>query len=199
MQNIQSRLGWIRRPPPSLSKLQKQWMMRPGALTAGIRQLGSVRLNVIKEYAGAVCLEDSYSLHLPRRAQVWTREIYMSIDDIPCVVARSVAPLRASHGVWQGVRRLKSRPLADILYQNKSITRTNFDVQRLSKSRQLTKIACLVERNVRTKEVTATAAHQHTIGMLCGRRSVFWRSKTPLLVSECFLPTFWELAAQHNV
>jgi len=194
MQNIQSRLGWIRRPPPSLSMLQKHWMMRPGALTAGLRQLGNVRLNVIREYAGAVCLEDSYSLHLPRCAQVWTREIYMSIDDIPCVVARSVTPLRASHGVWQGVRRLKSRPLADILYQRKSITRTNFDVQRLLKSRQLTKLAFLVERNLRAKDVPMTATHQ-----LCARRSVFWRSKTPLLVSECFLPIFWELAVQHNV
>src|SRR3546814_2775441 len=66
------------------------------------------------------------------RSPVWVREIIMSIDGVDSVFARSFTPLSASHGLWQGMRRLRTRPLADMLYNNPQIIRSPFFARRLS-------------------------------------------------------------------
>jgi chorismate--pyruvate lyase len=103
----------------------------------------------------------------------------MRIDGVECIVARSLTPLRASHGVWQGIRRLRTRPLADMLYHDASIGRSDFEVARLMRRSALFQT---VQRNL---------ANKATLPLLA-RRSVFWRSGQPLLVAECFLPAFWQ-------
>ncbi|MFQ6746237.1 chorismate--pyruvate lyase, partial [Bordetella pertussis] len=42
--------GWLPAAPSTLDPLRKYWLFRPGALTAGLRQLGHVRLRVLAEY-----------------------------------------------------------------------------------------------------------------------------------------------------
>ncbi len=105
----------------------------------------------------------------------------MDLDGQDCVVARSITLLMASHGIWQGMRRLRSRPLADILYGDPAITRSDFEVARLSRR-------AAVYRTVQRLD------KQHLVpGKLLARRSVFWRQGAPLLVAECFLPEFWSI------
>ena len=110
----------------------------------------------------------------------------MGINGIECVVARSVTPLRASHGTWQGMRRLRSRPLADILYGNVEIKRSKFEVARLNRRTPLYRTAHPI--------ASETEGTNFSPERLLARRSVFWRHSTPLLVAECFLPVFWRLA-----
>lgn len=106
----------------------------------------------------------------------------MDLDGLDCVVARSVTLLTASHGIWQGMRRLRSRPLADILYDDPAITRSDFEVARLSRR-------AAVYRTVQRLD------NQHLLSDgLLARRSVFWRQGAPLLVAECFLPEFWSIS-----
>jgi chorismate--pyruvate lyase len=102
----------------------------------------------------------------------------MRLGGQDCVVARSLTPLGSSHGVWQGIRRLRTRPLADMLYHDASIRRSDFEVARLGRRSALFQT---VQRNL---------ARPVTLPLLA-RRSVFWRSGQPLLVTECFLPEFW--------
>lgn len=63
---------------------------------------------------------------LTARTPCWVREVCMAIDGVDCVVARSLTPLTASHGVWQGMRKLRTRPLADMLYNDPGIHRSAF-------------------------------------------------------------------------
>ena len=35
--------GWLASAPPVLTLAQRHWLFRPGALTAGLRQVGQVR------------------------------------------------------------------------------------------------------------------------------------------------------------
>ena len=109
----------------------------------------------------------------------------MSLDGIQCVAARSVAQLNASHGVWQGMRRLRSRPLADILYNDVTILRSGFEVARLNKQTALFRTVKVIQSKCQPLNPSDTA--------LLARRSVFWRQGSPLLVAECFLPRFWSL------
>ncbi len=170
---------WNSRPPPALHATQKRWLMRTGALTSALRQIGKLDLRVLSEQVRSLTREDSHLLGLPSRSPVWVREIVMRIDGIECIVARSLTPLRASHGVWQGVRRLRTRPLADMLYHDASIRRSDFEVARV------------MRRSALFQTVRRNQANKATLPLLA-RRSVFWRSGQPLLVAECFMPAFWE-------
>src|SRR3546814_18501053 len=69
---------------------------------------------------------------LAAASPVWVREILMSVNGVDSVVARSLTPLAASHGTWQGMRRLRTRPLADLLCPDRSIERSAFSCRRLA-------------------------------------------------------------------
>ena len=153
--------------------------MRPGALTSALRQVGKLELRVLTEKVRSLPREDSRLVGLPAGQPVWVREIAMRLNGLDCIVARSLTPLRASHGVWQGIRRLRTRPLADMLYHDVSIQRSDFEVARV----------------VRRCALFQTVRHNLSVPValpLLARRSVFWRHGQALLVSEAFLPAFWE-------
>lgn len=156
--------------------------MRPGPLTTGLRALGTLKLRVIREFSEGLSPDEARCLKRPVRSPVWVREVVMSIDGVDCVVARSLALLGASHGVWQGMRRLSSRPLADILYHERSISRSAFQVARINHSVPLHRTA---------QHILSLDQHLKNPVTLLARRSVFWRNNYPLLVAECFLPAFW--------
>lgn len=178
-------MNWLSRPSPIVSRSKRTWMMRPGALTKGLRDIGRVELKILKQDIGALQREEAKLLNLPIRSLVWTRQISMWIDGELCVVARSVAPLRDTHGVWRGVKGLNTRPLADILYQDPSINRSSFEVSR---------VRCAAPLYLIAKKTLRSACPN----ALYARRSVFWRTGKPLMVSECFLPAFWRLLARQN-
>ena len=181
---------WSLTPPASLQFRQKQWLMRPGPLTAGLRALGTLKLRVLREFSDGLTRDEARCLQKPVRSPVWVREVVMSIDGVDCVVARSLTPLGASHGVWQGMRRLRSRPLADILYHERSITRSAFQVARVKQPIPLHRTA---------QHVLRSNHSQNKPVALLARRSVFWRESYPLLVAECFLPAFWLIESGPSV
>ncbi|GAB2904743.1 chorismate--pyruvate lyase family protein [Paralcaligenes ginsengisoli] len=170
---------------PSLSRIQKYWLRRPGALTGGLRQLGRVEIRLIAEHAAGLSPGEAWLLGFPPRIPVWIREIVMSIDDVNCIVARSLTPLKASHGSWHSMRRLHTRPLADMLYRDSTITRSVFFSRRLNRHQAIYGTA---KRALGLSAPSAPA--------LLARCSVFRRACEPLAVAECFLPEFWLLAAK---
>lgn len=179
--------NWVPSTWPSLTHDKKYWLSRPGALTAGLRRIGGVTLAVVKEYAYGLDLQESWMLHRPPQTSVWIREIKMAIDGTDCVVARSFTPLAASHAWWRSMRHLHSRPLADMLYHDPEIERSRFFACRLKRQQPLYRT---VQRAVGENTPAAQA--------LLARCSIFTRHDQPLLVAECFLPSFWPLAAKYQ-
>lgn len=183
---------WSQSPRPALSTTQKSWLMRAGALTQGLRTFGTLDLRVLAEYPAGLSQDEATGLKRTVRSPVWIREVAMSINGVDCVVARSVTPLIASHSIWHGVRVLRSRPLADILYHDRSIIRSAFEVCQLNRTMPIYRTSLKVlEQDSRTGQRQSSPARHP----LLARRSVFWRQNTPLLVAECFLPAFWRLTA----
>jgi chorismate--pyruvate lyase len=178
--------GWLPVAPPSLTSTQKFWLFRPGALTAGLRQLGRMQLRVLAEYAEGASLDEARAMRLTPGKPVWVREIVMSVDGIDCVVARSLTPLAASRAVWQGMRRLRTRPLADMLYHDRTVRRSRFMCLPLKRG---------IPFYATARDAAASAADS---GVVLARRSVFWRHGQPLLVAEGFLPAFWNVAAERQ-
>jgi len=178
-----SHSGWQSAPPPSLTSSQKFWLLRPGALTGGLRQVGRVDLRVIREKTDGLHAEEAWMLARAPRSGIWLREICMAVNGTDSVYARSFTPLAASHALWQGMRRLRTRPLADMLYHDPQITRSRFFVSRLHRQHPL-------YRTMQKHLGDACPAPQAVLA----RCSVFWRLGQPLLVAEAFLPAFWRIA-----
>jgi chorismate--pyruvate lyase len=190
--------GWIPAPPPSCTPTQRFWLLRPGALTAGLRQLGAMTLRVLAEYPQAALADEAHALRLERGTPVWVREVMMAIDGQDCVVARSLTPLAASRSTWQGMRRLRTRPLADMLYHDRTVRRSAFECRRLAPGVPFHATARATwpphgaAQAIPTASLLAQAPHD--AGRILARRSVFWRHGQPLLVAEGFLPGFWDKA-----
>lgn len=179
--------------------VQRQWLSRPGALTAGLRKLGKLDLVVLHETPTLSTTDESRALGVAPSTLLWRREIAMQIEGVMIIVARSLTPITASRGVWRGIRQLGSRPLADILYRDHRVSRLAFEFARCHRHDRLAKIAQEVTDGVtsQTQSLAQTTSrqsesrlHRH---LFWARRSVFVRAKQHLLVSECFLPSFWAL------
>ncbi len=172
--------NWRNTPPCQASIAQRYWLKRSGALTSGLKKLGHVQITVLNESCTSLKEEDSIAIQIPVHTPIWVREIMMSIDNTPCIWARSITPLSAAQSVWKGIRQLQTRPLADMLYHDPSITRSMFECINIKQS---TVLRHTHQRYFNTPLPTDYYA----------RRSVFQRAKQPLMVTECFLPAFWLL------
>ncbi|WP_120347731.1 chorismate lyase [Paraburkholderia fungorum] len=169
---------WRVTPLPGLSAAQKDWLTRGGSLTAHLRALGAVAVRVTREAVALPWADEHAALGLAPRAPVWVREVVLSVDGVPFVAAHSVAPLAASVGVWQATRRLRTRPLAELLYSDSSVARSSLVSRSLTARHPLYRLAA--------REIDDTPPHA-----LVARRSVFERHGAPLMVTECMLPALW--------
>lgn len=182
-------LTWQQQPSPLLSSAQKRWLARPGALTDGLRSIGKLELAVIDERAQRPAIDEWRRLPLAPSRSAWIREVVMSINGVPCVVARSLTDWRASTGVWRGIRQLGTRPLADMLYHDARVRRSRFEFTRLHPRQGLA---------LTLSHWTHPTLNAFTQPSLFARRSVFFCHAKSLLVSECFLPSFWQLIGPQN-
>jgi chorismate--pyruvate lyase len=81
------------------------------------------------------------------------------------------------------MRRLRTRPLAELLYSDSSVWRSPLTSRRIDARDPLYKLAA---RQTPHEKPHAFVA----------RRSVFLRLDAPLMVTECFLPALWSFLAR---
>ncbi|MFM0321350.1 chorismate--pyruvate lyase family protein [Caballeronia glebae] len=168
---------WRVVPLPSLSDAQKDWLTRGGSLTAHLRTLGAVTVEVTREAVDTPWRDESKALDVTPRTPVWVREVALKVDGVPFVVAHSIVPLSHSTGAWQSMRRLRTRPLAELLYSDSSVSRSALVSRRITARHPLHRLASM-----------QTNEQPHA---LVARRSVFKRHGAPLMVTECMLDALW--------
>jgi chorismate--pyruvate lyase len=83
------------------------------------------------------------------------------------------------------MRRLRTRPLAELLYSDSSVSRSSLVSRRLTARHPLHRLALR----------ETVDAHVHA---LLARRSVFERYGEPLMVTEVMLPALWTRLAMHG-
>ncbi|KAF1051973.1 MAG: Chorismate pyruvate-lyase [Burkholderia gladioli] len=172
--------GWRASPRLGLHAAQKDWLTRGGSLTAHLAALGSVSVRVTRETVATPWADEPVALGLVSRSACWVREVVLSVDGEPCVAAHSLTPLGASCGVWQAIRRLRTRPLAELLYSDPQVGRSALVSRRVIAGHP---VHALAERALDAGE---PAAHAYV-----ARRSVFERHRAPLMATECMLPGLW--------
>jgi chorismate lyase len=168
--------NWRIVPGASLSDAQKDWLTRGGSLTAHLRTLGNVTVDVTRETVAQPWRDEWRAMHATPRTPMWTREVVLKVDGVPFVVAHSIVALAHSTGVWQSMRRLRTRPLAELLYSDSSVSRSVL-------------VNCKVTARHPLHRLAASDRS------LVARRSVFVRHGAPLMVTECMLEALWERLA----
>jgi len=171
--------GWQLAPRAVFTSDQKDWLTRGGSLTAHLRTLGDVAVRVTREAVAQAWYDEHAALCIAPRKPVWVREVVLEVAGVPFVAAHSIAPLAASRGAWQSMRRLRTRPLAELLYSDSDVSRSALASARLTARHPLFALAC--------RAIAGELPHE-----LVARRSVFVRQGEPLMVTECMLPALWE-------
>jgi chorismate lyase len=174
---------WRVIPHPSLPGAQKDWLTRGGSLTAHLRTLGAVTVEVTREAVDIPWRDEARALRIDPRTPVWVREVALHVDGVPFVVAHSIVALAHSAGVWQSMRRLRTRPLAELLYSDSSVSRSALASRRITARHPLYRLGA----------AQGCGAHA-----LVARRSVFRRHGAPLMVTECMLDALWTRLAASN-
>ncbi|HTI17512.1 MAG TPA: chorismate lyase [Trinickia sp.] len=177
--------AWRAALRPSLTFDQKDWLTRGSSLTAHLRTLGAVTVRVTREAVAPAWADEHTALGVALREPVWVREVVLLVDGVPFVVAHSVAPLATSRGVWQSMRRLSARPLAELLYDDGAVSRSGLVSARHTARHPLFALA--------RREFASKVPHA-----LLARRSVFMRHGAPLMVTECMLPALWACLAERR-
>jgi chorismate lyase len=175
--------AWRDRPLPTFTADQKDWLTRGGSLTAHLRELGDVTVEVTREAVGQPWRDEAAALDITPRTPVWIREVVLRVNGVAFVAAHSVVPLDASSGVWQAMRRLRTRPLAELLYSDSSVWRSPLTSRRIDARDPLYRLAA--------RQIPRDKTHAFV-----ARRSVFVRLGEPLMVTECFLPALWSFLAR---
>ncbi|SAL74340.1 chorismate lyase [Caballeronia terrestris] len=169
---------WRIAPLPTFTDDQKDWLTRGGSLTAHLRTLGAVTVDVTREAVDVPFADEWRALRVAPRTPCWVREVVLSVDGVAFVAAHSVVPLDSSAGIWQAMRALRTRPLAELLYSDSSVARSALASRRVTARHALYRLAAGIIDD----------AKAHT---LVARRSVFERHRAPLMVTECMLPALW--------
>ncbi|MGI4860166.1 MAG: chorismate--pyruvate lyase family protein [Janthinobacterium lividum] len=132
-----------------------------------------------------------------RPLRVWTREVLLSVNGVPCVAAHSVTPVAHSHGVWKSMRLLRTRPLADLLYHDPAVRRSLLVSRRLNARRAWSSTDPLAGLPYGAGGDGGGAGAARRMGSgrypVVARRSLFERRGAPLMITECFLPALWHL------
>jgi len=108
------------RPRPHRARALRHWLEAPGSLTARLRTLGSVRVQVCRQGSGRLGQAERRALGLTAGH---IREVLLLVDDQPAVWARSVTSHRALRGPWRALKGLGSRPLAELLFSAHRVSR----------------------------------------------------------------------------
>ncbi|MCY1254171.1 Chorismate pyruvate-lyase [compost metagenome] len=150
------------------------WLSRQGSLTAHLRALGEVEVEVLFEQLIRLGPYASV-LGRNRELNVWSRDVVLRVDGRPAVVARTLVEEFASKTSWRKVKDLRQTPLATILYADARVRRSDFQYGFLGRSHRLYRLARRVDPGLAENRLWA-------------RRSVFERNRTKLAVAECFMP-----------
>ncbi|MDT8990386.1 chorismate lyase [Curvibacter sp. APW13] len=157
------------------------WLQVGGSLTAQLRRFGSVRIVVLHEGLQALWPQERRDLHV---ACGYVREVLILVNERPAVWARSATLPHAVKGPWRALANLGSRPLAELLFHDRSISRSALRCEPVP--------CCSLDAGHIRRAMVHLPQGLARIAPRWARSSVFSRHGLPLRVYESFAP--WVLA-----
>jgi chorismate--pyruvate lyase len=156
----------------------RAWLQAEGSLTARLRRLGSVQVQVQQQHAMALWPQEQADLHL---RSGYVREVVLLLDGRPAVWARSATALTSIQGPWRAMQGLGTRPLAELLFAKRPVQRAPLQVHQLPMSGRM-------QSHVRRQWLQLEHAAEPADIPQWARSSVFWHKGHALRVMEAFSP-----------
>lgn len=170
----QSRQGWLARPYP-IPRPLRSWLSDHGSLTQRLKSACTAfRVVPLTQAIMRPNPDECALLGIPPGTWAYVREVMLLCDGMPVIFAHSVLPPAALRGGWNGITRLGSRSLGEVLFSDHRITREPLTYRQIRADHALF-------RAIAKQLPLATSR-------LWARRSLFCLNAHPLLVSEVFLP-----------
>ena len=152
------------------------WLFDRGSLTRRL-QLASpnhFRVELVEQGWQRPMLNEAMRLKVSPDRLALVRQVYLFCHERPVVYARTVIPISTLSGAERHLACLGNRPLGAVLFADPNMSRDEVEV------------ACI--RPGQRIFTRATQTLDSEPASIWGRRSVFYLSGKPLLVSEVFLP-----------
>ena len=142
----------------------RRWVYDQGSLTKRLIDASNNHFSVRVTFQGRVVptLDERSNLNVKPRRMALVREVELLCYGEVWVRARSIIPFSTLSGKERQLQYLGNKPLGAFLFKSKAMTRSKLEF-------------VVVPINQNRK--------------IFGRRSVFYLSGKPLLVSELFMPT----------
>jgi len=157
----------------------RRWLIDRGSLTDRVRErCTAFRVELVFQGPRRAARDERF-LAGGRGQRVFVREVFLSCGRARVVFAHSVTPLANLRGAWRGLVRLGTRPLGAALFADPRVQRRPLRFRKLGPRDELHARAC--------------AATGKRLPALWARRSLFILGKSPILVTEIFLPGIREL------
>ena len=157
----------------------RRWLTDPGSLTARLeRHAGRITVKVLFQGLRRPNPDEAF-LFASRSARVMVREVLLLRGATPLVFAHTVFDPAGLRGAWRGVAVLGNRPLGAALFADPRIARFPLHQKKLAGGHPLYR--------------RAAARLKRPPAVLWARRSIFAAGKSPILVSEVFLPAVADL------
>ena len=168
------------RPRPAAGAAgYRPWLIDRGSLTDRVRErCTAFRVELV--FQGPRRAErDERFIAGGREQRAYVREVFLSCGRARVVFAHSVTRLASLRGAWRGLVRLGTRPLGAALFADPRVRRRPLRFRKLGPGNELHTRAC--------------AATGKRLPALWARRSLFILGKSPILVTEIFLPGIRDL------
>lgn len=144
-----------------------QWMC-----AAGIKP---VKVAVLSQSWQTLVPSENLLLNLKNRTKALVREVEISSNHNLLMLARAVFPASTLKGKTKFIqRRLDDSPLGELLFQEPSLQRSDFELALLNLSICEYSFAKCYSKKIQEP--------------IWARRSVFWFRQKPILLTEMFLP-----------
>lgn len=135
-------------------------------------------MNLLEQRWARPMLNESLALGVRRWNYGLVRQVKLLCENKPWVFARTVIPHSTFRGKQRRLAHLGNRPLGAVLFSDCSMKRGELEIASIVPGQQLFD--------------QATSDLKQKPDRVWGRRSVFYLSGKPLLVSEIFLPGLME-------
>ena len=109
----------------------------PHSLTEQLRAAAaySFRVDIISEQFIWLEPESAPMLALTHAEQAWCREVYLKIDEVIWVQAKTIIPESSlRHSAVEALRHINHKPLGEILFSDPHLTRSAFVVEHTTRS-----------------------------------------------------------------
>lgn len=157
-------------------ELLQSWLLDEGSLTRRLTNLSKDNFSVkpIQEGWQQLREDEQQALNCPANDTGWAREVFLCVDSVPVVFARSIA--RQEQLIQSGfdLQQLGNRSLGELLFTDRNFQRGSIET-------------C----SINSENIAAIVLPYRGQKALWARRSCFSKPDLDILVCEVFLPDLW--------